>query len=249
MKSRVAEIAPPLNAAPLKMQRVGGGFCAIPAWFADQYTGGRRLGVGCGGYLSGQASSLGPTLAAASLQGGRLDSLKLMEFAWTSASKSHRERRPGDYQDYRKHVFQPKWMVPSDPGGEGYWFTSRIGGNPAWIDEPHVHGHMVFVRQGYGDFWYRSQGQRGWENFTKTNRNMVYVYDPKQFAEVAQKQRPVWAVRGQYDVWHKMRGGVGGAHWDAGIEVVVCHVYPGSQVQLEDQRSVPGHCRLSPARR
>src|SRR5690606_36329234 len=48
-----------LNAA-----RYGGGFCTIPKWFADKYCGGNTIGIGMGGYESGQNSAHSPCLAA-----------------------------------------------------------------------------------------------------------------------------------------------------------------------------------------
>ncbi len=45
-------------------QLLGGGLCDIPRWFADQFLEGKSLGVGLGGYCSGQGSSVGPSLFA-----------------------------------------------------------------------------------------------------------------------------------------------------------------------------------------
>ena len=191
----------------------GGGFCTIPAWFADEYLDGRDFGVGFGGYESGQGSSPGPSLFVADRpanNAAKLDRcLELLSFRW-GGGKAEREERPDDYK-------KPLWGPPTE-GGIGWWQADTVAAGPVWIDTPDVTGLCYWSVQGLGDLDYRLQST----TFSREIRVRLYVYDPNQLANVARGELRPHQVRGSYFEWdlpfddgpNAVRWPIG-AYWDA----------------------------------
>lgn len=183
------------------VQMIGGGLVTIPRWFADAYLAGMSFGIGCGGYESGQGSSMGPTLCASHVPKDPDAPLKvkpLLGFQW-NAPKEKREYRSPDYKPVNL-----SWAMPPD-GARGYWFSGRIEGGPSWIDLPTFQGLCYFVWQATGAIDYKIQN----DVFSTSAKNVVYVYDPRQLKEAALGRKQPDEVHGTYwnlDLKHKVVG-------------------------------------------
>ncbi len=191
----------------------GGGFCNIPAWFADEFLDGRDFGVGFGGYESGQGSSPGPSLFVADRPANHATALdrcfELLSFRW-GGGKNEREHRPADYK-------KPLWGPPTEDG-IGWWQADIVSAGPAWIDTPDLTGLCYWSIQGLGDLEYRLQSTA----FSRERRVRLYVYDPNQLAKVARGELRPHQVRGKFCDWdspfddgaNAVRWPIG-AYWDA----------------------------------
>lgn len=191
----------------------GGGFCDIPAWFADEFLDGRNFGVGFGGYESGQGSSPGPSLFVADRPANHATELdrclELLSFRW-GGGKSEREQRPADYK-------KPIWGPPTEDG-IGWWQADTVSAGPVWIDTPDVTGLCYWSVQGLGDLEYSLQSK----TFSRERRVRLYVYGPDQLAKVARGELRPHQVRGNFFEWdlpfddgrNAVRWPIG-AYWDA----------------------------------
>lgn len=191
----------------------GGGFCTIPAWFADEFLDGRDFGIGFGGYESGQGSSPGPSLFVADRPKNlatKLDRcLELLSFRW-GGGKAEREERPDDYK-------KPLWGPPTEDG-IGWWQADKVIAGPVWIDTPDLTGLCYWSVQGLGDLEYRLQST----TFSRERRVRLYVYDPNTLANVARGEVRPHQVRASYFEWelpfddgpNAVRWPIG-AYWDA----------------------------------
>lgn len=171
--------------APQSWQR--GGTLEIPAWFADKYSEGRRLGVGFGGYYSiFEGGSYGPALLAASppektalgLPNTRLLGYPTPNFCVRSANYRHVEE---------------SWMGRNPAGDVGTWnATDEIGGEicaggGVWIDAPDRHGILFFVTLGTGRIAYEEGGV-----MSEGRQNALYIYNPNDLVEVAEGKQKIW---------------------------------------------------------
>lgn len=169
-------------------QKVRGGTLLIPQSFADEYLGGRRLGVGFGGYYSiiGEGS-MGPTLFAIDSPGAtELDPVALMDHPASLARSSQWSVRPANYW-IDPDLF---WGVgPVD--GVGRWAPGdTINGAAVWIDEPDVHGLLVAGQLGTGRIWYANGGLH-----SDGDSPYWYLYDPADLAAVASGERSPESVQ------------------------------------------------------
>jgi len=175
-----------------RRQVFGGGFCDIPAWFADQHLDGRDFGVGFGGYRSGQNSSTGPSFFASKRPQKGDESLNdcvdLLSFPW-NGRREQRERRPPDYT-------KPLWGPPVEDG-VGWWQADMIVAGPVWIDTPGLTGLCYWSLQGLGDLEYKLQTA----TFSKERRVRLYVYDPAELADVVEGRLKPHQVRGTIFEW------------------------------------------------
>lgn len=184
----------------LSQQVFGGGFCDIPQWFADAYCNGHTIGLGLGGYESGQASSHAPSLAAWK-QGE--EATVMMYSKWLTA-KENQERRDANYQNGGI-----TWQ-PNPDGDVGYWGTSRCM-DVTWVDTPTCSSFLAISLQPVGTLDYAIQDRV----FTRTVQYMLYVYDPADLAKVAQGTLAADQVRGNYYPFPVARGGrPTGMWWD-----------------------------------
>jgi hypothetical protein len=121
---------------------------ALPGWFADAYTGGRRLGLGFGGYISiaGNGVSLGPALYA--FQPPDLaTSPHLSELAGGAVAlvshihgKEAPAARPSGVTLY----------LPGD-GVTDEWYYTDTSPYGVWVEGEHRHGVIVFETFAAGD--------------------------------------------------------------------------------------------------
>lgn len=183
-------------------QRFGDHLVTIPKWFADQYLGGRRLGLGGGGKHSGQGWGLGPCLAAvhwpADYQDFTGDPIILAEYGRYDDGLEFVERRPADYSGNPLEVSPPEtiynFLEPTN--GEGTWQADDVNAM-AWIDTGSHSSLLVWSMQGIGqlDYTFQDPGLARWV------RTRCYVYPPSQYAEVAQGTREPHDVRGIFSEW------------------------------------------------
>ena len=188
-------------------QLLGGGLCDIPQWFADRYLEGKSLGVGFGGYCSGQGSSTGPSLFACSRRlSESTPAIPLLRFGpLGTTDKPLRERRPADYSNAAN-----VWSL--DPDGDvGYWAADRVRAGPVWIDGERAAGVCYWTIQGRGRLEYARQT----ETFGETTAIRLYVYSPKDLAEVAQGLKQPHEPRGAFHDWDTdaVPGSIRGACW------------------------------------
>jgi len=169
---------------PQSWQR--GGTLEIPAWFAERHCGGKRLGVGFGGYYSiFKGGSYGPALAAV----GKLnDSGESSCTVLLGYPEPHFCPREGNY----KHA-SAGWMGRDPQGGRGTWnATDEIGGEihsagAIWIDAPEKHGVLFFCSLGTGRIAYEDGGVQ-----CEGRENSLFVYDPLDLAKVAAGKLKSW---------------------------------------------------------
>lgn len=203
-------ISSPVNTNVGTMQSHSGGFCDIPKWFADRFLGGRTLGIGQGGYESGQSSATGPTLAAAYRNTDlMLDCVSLLNFTWGAAAAG-RESRPPDYSEF---FWGPNPTdVNADGVLEGYWAADRVYGGPCWIETDTCHGLLYFTIQGCGPLNYQLQN----DVFSTDRKSRVYIYHPKDIAAVASGTKKADQIRGSYFEYTLPFAGkeINGAHFD-----------------------------------
>ena len=179
----------PFGVNDTTMQRNGGGFCRISPQFAAKYLEGRTLGLACGGYESGQGSSLGPTLTATFLSPDRVaKGVGLLGFGW-NCDETKREYRFPDYS-----IKSLGWGI-NPKGGRGYWAAEETMGGPAWVETDEVQGLCYFVREGVGELIYALQR----ENFTTKSKSRLYRYSLDDLAEVAVGNRQPHEIHGSFE--------------------------------------------------
>lgn len=168
-------------------QRVRGGVLRIPQWFADNYTGGRVLGIGFGGYYSIIGpGSMGPTLFAMAEPGEeeRVDPVALLAHPVPLDQSDRWAVRPTNYSI----AANLDWG--RGPDSRGYWAPGdTVEGAAVWIDEPSRHGLLYFAELNTGRIAYEFGGLQA-----DGHRPYWYVYDPKDLAEVASGRREPWQV-------------------------------------------------------
>lgn len=198
----IPTIEPALNPG-VPQQPFGGGFVDIPQDFADKYCGGNRIGLSKGGYESGQGSATSPTLAA----WGTAPTKVLQHSGW-NVPNAQRERRDANYDATKAGGWQPM-----AEGNVGYWGVDRVM-DSAWIKTATTDALVYIVQQPTGVMDYALQGAV-FSNFWQFR---MYVYDPKQLAEVATGQRQPWDVRGKWYPLPKLERGFSrpyGMWWDS----------------------------------
>lgn len=168
--------------ATVHSQKVRGGTLLIPRGFADAYLGGRRLGLGFGGYYNiiGEGS-MGPALFAVDAPGaeGPLDALALMDHPAGVSNADRWALRPSNYW-----IDGIDWAV-SPVDGVGRWAPGdTVNGAAVWIDEPDVQGLLVAAQLQTGRVWYAGGGLHA-----DGDSGYWYIYDPAVLAEVAQGRR------------------------------------------------------------
>jgi hypothetical protein len=210
-------------------QLLGGGLCDIPQWFADRFLEGRSLGVGLGGYCSGQGSSTGPSLyACARALSESTPAKPLLRFGTLGTTDATlRERRPPDY-----HNAANVWSL--DPDGEtGYWAADRVLAGPVWIETEQKAGVCYWALQGCGKLEYTRQT----ETFGETAKIRLYVYSPQDLADVAQGRKRPHEPRGAFFEWNQagVPGSVHGACWlpeSRTLFLLLAAAYPDGEEQL-----------------
>ncbi|MBL8821227.1 MAG: PKD domain-containing protein [Planctomycetia bacterium] len=180
-----------LENRPEKFSR--GGTLRIPQWFADEYTDGKSLGVGFGGYFSIISSgSFGPSLAAvndpdinANPNRSALENTPLAGYPHGAPARG--ERNPNYYSTYDGGAWNPE-------NGVGHWtWSDIIYGSATWIDNSNYGGLLYLAKTGTGNVYY--------QNSDRHASGFVYewmIYNPKDLADVASGIKQQWEIQPQY---------------------------------------------------
>jgi hypothetical protein len=143
-------------------KKLQGGITAIPAWFANTYLSGKRLGAGFGGgysVLTAGPASMGPALAAfdppPSTDGYLIPHTFLQQYPYSANFANPRQHRTTDYLNgFQSDV---SGGFPYDPtiAGVGYWtWADFILGAGAWVDNDVVSGYVTMTISGKQCCWY-----------------------------------------------------------------------------------------------
>lgn len=188
------------SGAPSQMVR--GGSLRIPAWFAKAYTGGASLGLGFGGYYSGdQYASHGPALFATTdppTSGSTLATTELLAYP-----NNHLAIRDTNYDSTNiSYDRNPK-------NGVGYWtWADNNFGGGIWLDLPTKQGVLFFPQWGTGDICYKCYSDCGGV-CASGYEGAWYVYDPKDLAAVALGKEKPWQPKPTF--WVMPQYPLGGA--------------------------------------
>lgn len=187
-----------LQDRPEKFSR--GGTLRIPQWFADEYTGGKSLGVGFGGYFSIiSTGSFGPSLAAiddSNLSNtpnrSAIDNVALIGYPSDAPTRGQRNPNYTSYYDSGVYPSSPGAWQPQN--GIGYWtWSDTIHGGAVWIDTPNAGGILYLAKMGTGNVYYQT---------SVTNASgAVYewlMYNPKDLADVASGIKQQWQIQPLY---------------------------------------------------
>jgi hypothetical protein len=161
----------------------------IPQWFVDAYTGGKRLGAGCGGYFSGvHWDSMGPSLGAFSPPASSLpdrSSLSITPLVgYPDDSKDTMYSYERCHRD-TNYIGAGNWVAWDPRNGVGYWTAGDyIYQGGIWIDLPDKHGVVYFPSLGNGQVYYDS----GMHLAAEGSSHWWFLYDPADLARVAQGQ-------------------------------------------------------------
>ena len=172
--TEVAQWYLPLDLSGAPMKSFWGGVTKIPDDYANQYTGGKTLGVGFGGEYSINASaSWGPALAAVDLPDGR-DTMNLQPvFNYSITNPAHRDG----------NVFYTSTAFSRNPASpwEGWWGSGCTVGSGVFIDLPDKKGYVAFTRLPIGrvDYGY------GGANWNPAYENVWYFYDYETLGQAA----------------------------------------------------------------
>jgi hypothetical protein len=154
---------------------------SIPSWFADAYTGGKRLAAGCGGYFSIMTTgpdSMGPAISAFSppgTSGGSVPFVNLVGYPFSNSPVdcNARAQRDTDYTD--------DFDGCNPTGGVGHWtWADYINQGGVWADTADKSGLLFFPNIGNGRVWYET-------STLHAQRSSIwwFVYDPADLAKVA----------------------------------------------------------------
>jgi hypothetical protein len=176
-----------------------GGVLPVPDWFATQFTQGRRLAAGFGGYWSIVATGpahMGPALCAfappppETTKGSSLEFTNLVGYPFNAKPYTEPDRC---HRDTEYHTEFDGWN-PKD--GIGYWsWTDYIWQGAVWIDLPEKHGIVFFPTLGRGRTWYEDSTLHA-----ERAAHAFYVYDPNDFSRVASGQKKQWEIQ-PADTW------------------------------------------------
>lgn len=171
-----------------------GGVLPIPDWFSSQFTEGRRLAAGFGGYWSVVATGpahMGPALCAFAPPSPEVPRSTALSFTnligypfnpkpYTDPDRCHRD---SDYST------QFDGWNPKD--GVGYWsWTDWIWQGAVWIDLPDKHGVVFFPTLGRGRTWYEESTLHA-----ERAAHAFYVYDPMDLGKVATGKAKQWKIQ------------------------------------------------------
>jgi hypothetical protein len=148
--------------------------------FAQQYTGGRDMAVGFGGYFSVCApASKGPALAAIRTPDSTRDTLDLAEMmTYSDPSASERDGNYIPFCTYWNTIPQSPW--------QGKWEKEDFCRAGIFIDLPDKHGYLAFPNLITGRIGYDYGG--GDYDKSTGHQSYWYFYDPKNLGKAASGQ-------------------------------------------------------------
>jgi len=169
------------------------GTLAIPDWFAQTFTDGRRLASGFGGYQSIVATgpaSMGPALFAFAPPTNQpvhsmLPSTPLLAYPYNSRAYTNPDRVHRD-PDYRTEF--DGWN-PKDGVGYNTWVDGLHQGG-VWIDLPDRHGVIFCLVEGNGRVWYERS-----TTHSERGSHWWYIYDPMSLAAVARGGKETYEIQ------------------------------------------------------
>ena len=162
------------------------GLTPIPSWFAAAYTGGKRLGIGFGGYASAAncgSVSLGPTIAAIDPPtGAHLSEIPSKTVLCNYPFPNQTCHRAIGYTDNISHF---------NPGPTfGYWqWTDIIYQSGVWIDMATKHGFLFMPVIGLGTIVYQDS-----DICADNIKHQMMIINPADLALVAQGQKNTYDV-------------------------------------------------------
>jgi len=156
-----------------------GGVIRLPEAFAAEYTGGRTLGLGFGGYYSICApASRGPALGAIATPDPEAEEVDLLEMlVYPHKSPAPRD---GNYLNANCGF----WAEQPESPEKGYWTYDDWCRAGVFIEAPAGHAYIAFVRLGTGRIGYDfgSIGSAG-------SAQYWYAYDPAELGRAAKGMR------------------------------------------------------------
>jgi len=183
---------------------------AVPASFAQAYTGGRGLALGAGIESGASSASFGPSLFAVdtpneSLPTSHLLTTKALAF-YPEEPYQQRLHRDAQYHVLNERgvaLSQATYQFAPARAGVGYWGSADYIRASTWVDLPDVQGVMFFGRLGYDNMWYGNSplptGVQDPCHCTKGQHASRYAarwffYAPADLAKVASGQIASWQV-------------------------------------------------------
>ena len=161
-----------------------GGVVALPRAFADQYTGGRTLALGFGGYYSICApASRGPALGAIAEPDPAKATVAVTEMLCHPGKSP--APRDGDYFNANCGY----WGDQPESPEKGAWTYDDWCRAGAFIDAPAGHAYIAFVRLGTGRMGY----DFGRITSAGTSQHW-YFYDPIDLGEAAMGRKKPWQI-------------------------------------------------------
>jgi len=159
-----------------------GGVIVLPRAFAEQYTGGKTLALGFGGYYSiCAAASRGPALGVISEPDPRQTSVPVIPLLYHPHHSP--AARDGDYFNANCSFWSEQ---PRDPG-HGTWSYDDWCRAGVFIETPSAHAYLALVRLG--------TGRLGYDFGAITSAGSAeywYLYDPRDLGAAAAGQRQPW---------------------------------------------------------
>lgn len=190
-----------------------GGVTALPQWWADLHTGGRRLAAGFGGGAASSGvttASMGPALTAfdPNFGGAAASALTvahtpLVGYPWGGTANDgvnswyslglpaptdeypERAHRNADYTN----ELDPNWG-PHGGKGRWTWTDGAMGQIGTWIDTSTRHGFFIARTQPDGRLWYGNGGSNA-----ERASHQWDIYDPADLATVANGATRQWAIQ------------------------------------------------------
>ena len=171
----------------------------LPQWFADAYTGGRRLAAGCGGpqsaitvgpaHMGPALTSFSPPNISSNPNQSSLSFVNLVGYPFTQNTYGPPDRA---HRDLNYSVDDPSsWLAWPPQNGIGYWTDEdTLFQSGTWIDLPDKHGVIFFPILGNGRIWYESS-----QPWAQSGSHWWYVYDPADLSRVALGQKQEWEIQ------------------------------------------------------
>jgi hypothetical protein len=159
-----------------------GGVLSLPKSFAEQYTGGRTLALGFGGYYSICApASRGPALGAIAQPDPAKTTVPVLEML----CHPHKSPAPRDGDYFSANC--SFWADQPDSPASGVWTYEDWCRAGAFVDAPRGQAYVAFARLGTGRLGY------DYGTITSTAASQYwYFYNPRNLGEAAKGERRPW---------------------------------------------------------
>ncbi|NQT52977.1 hypothetical protein HQ576_13045, partial [bacterium] len=161
-----------------------GGVLSLPKTFADQYSGGKTLALGFGGYYSiCGPTSRGPALGAIPEPDPAKSSVPVLEMLY------HPHDSPAPREGNYFNANCGFWSDQPESPAKGTWTYDDWCRAGAFVDAPAGKAYVAFVRLGTGRLGY------DFGTITSAGASQYwYFYDPRSLGEAAKGERKPWQV-------------------------------------------------------